>query len=103
MKPDDLVLCYVSGVSCWVGILEVKSQPYRDDRRMWKSELYPCRVDVKVIAALEPARAVPIKKLRDRLTIFQSRSWGMHFMGSPARLNLKDSRVVIKEIFRNLR
>jgi len=101
IKVGDLLLCYVSRISCWVGILEVESQPYLDDKRIWKGELYPCRVDVKVLASLTPEQGVPIRRLRNRLTIFESRSWGMHFYASPSRFNLKDASVMHKEIMRS--
>lgn len=102
IEVGDLLLCYVSRVSCWVGILEVKSQAYLDDNRIWKGELYPCRVDVKVLASLTREQRVPIRRLRNRLTIFESRSWGMHFYASPSRFNLKDASVVHKEIMRSI-
>jgi hypothetical protein len=101
IKVGDLLLCYVSRLSCWVGVLEVKSQPYLDDKPIWKNEVYPCRVDVQVLASLTAAQGVPIRRLRNRLTILESRSWGMHFYASPSRFNLKDATVVLKEIMQS--
>jgi predicted RNA-binding protein len=30
MKPGDYLLCYLTGISRWIGVLEVVSEPYRD-------------------------------------------------------------------------
>jgi hypothetical protein len=68
LKPGDYLLCYLSKVSLWVSILEVKSEPYLDNTRIWKEETYPCRVDVGVVAALAPTDGIPIKDLVDKLS-----------------------------------
>ena len=36
MRPGDYLLCYMTGISRWIGILEVTSQPYKDDTPIWK-------------------------------------------------------------------
>ena len=98
LKRGDYLLCYLSGISCWVGILEVQSDPYLDLARIWSDELYPARADVKVLVALAARAVVPIRTLRDRLSIFQRKNWSVYLMTSPTRWNLKDSEVVIEAI-----
>src|SRR5204863_9920338 len=62
----------------------------------------PCRVRVKVLFALTPETAVPIKDLRDRLAIFRNlknpRSWTGHVRGSPTRLKGGDGVVIVQAL-----
>jgi EVE domain len=30
MKPGDYLLCYLTGISRWIGVLEVVSEPFKD-------------------------------------------------------------------------
>ena len=46
IKPSDYLLCYLTGVSRFIGILEVISEPYKDESPIWKDELFPCRMEV---------------------------------------------------------
>ena len=54
IKQGDYLLGYLTGVSRWIAVLEVTSEPYDDLTRIWKQALFPCRVNVKVIVSVEP-------------------------------------------------
>ena len=32
VKPGDYFLCYVTGISRWIGLLEITSEPFRSGR-----------------------------------------------------------------------
>ena len=89
VKPGDYFLCYVTGISRWIGLLEITSEPFRDTALIWKDESFPCRVKVKVIAKLTPETGVPVKEMKDQLSVFQTAggalSWTGHFRGSPTK------------------
>jgi EVE domain-containing protein len=70
MKVGDYLLCYLVGLSRWISILEIVSEPFRDNVPIWENEAFPCRVRVKIVAKLTPETAIPIVKMRDRLSIF---------------------------------
>ncbi len=63
MKPCDYLLCYLTGVSRFIGLLEVTSEPFWDETPIWKDATFPCRVNVKIIVRLEPDTAVPVQQL----------------------------------------
>jgi hypothetical protein len=65
VKPGDYFLCYVTGISRWIGLLEVTSEAFRDTATVWKDESFPCRVKVKVVAKLTPETGVPVKDMKD--------------------------------------
>jgi predicted RNA-binding protein len=60
MKPGDYLLCYVTRISRWVGVLEVTGEAYFDESPIWKSQTFPSRVPVRTVIALEPQYGVPV-------------------------------------------
>lgn len=97
MKVGDWLLCYATGISRWIGILEVTGPPYQDSTPIWKDEDFPCRVPVKVVVALKPDIAVPVKALSSKLSYFEGSptSWVGHFRASPIREKLPDAQIVV--------
>jgi len=102
MKPGDYLLCYLTGISRWIGVLEVVSEPFKDTTPIWKDEAFPARVRVRSIATLSPETAVPVFELRDELTVFRDlknpNAWTGHFRGSPARWKPADGQAVVAAI-----
>src|SRR5215203_2044201 len=99
VKPGDYFLCYLTGVSRFIGVLEATSEPYWDETPIWEDAVFPCRTKVEVIAALTPETAVPIFDLKEQLTIFQNlqrpAAWTGHVRGSPARWKPSDGEAVV--------
>ena len=102
IKPGDYLLCYLTGVSRWIGILEVTSEAFKDDSQIWEVDAFPSRVKVRLINKLEPETAVPVLDLKEKLSIFDNlknpNSWGMLFRGSPKKLSSEDGQEIVKAI-----
>jgi hypothetical protein len=102
IKPGDYLLCYLTGLSRWIGALEVTSEPFRDTSRIWKDDIFPSRVRVKPIVQLTAETAVPITQLRDQLSIFENLSspfaWTAHVRSSPTRWKAADGEVVVNAL-----
>jgi len=102
IKPGDYLLCYLTGVSRFIGVLEVASAPFKDSSLIWKDEDFPCRLKVKTVVALTPETGVPVLELRDRLSIFRDLksplAWTGHFRGSPARWKTSDGEGVLEAL-----
>ena len=99
IKPGDYLICYLTGLSRFIGVLEVTSEPYYDDSGIWKDESFPWRMKVQTVIVLQPETAVPIHDLSEKLSMFQNMSspnaWTGHFRGSPAEWLESDAMVVI--------
>lgn len=98
----DVMLCYLTGVSRFVGILEVVSAPYKDaTHSIWKDD-FPCRLKVRVVARLTPETGVPITELRDELSFFQNlksdNAWSGQVRGSPTRWRNEDGEAVVEAV-----
>jgi hypothetical protein len=98
IREGDLLMCYLTGASRWVGMLEVEGKPFYDTTPIWSSEAFPARVPVRAIVALDPEHAVPVLDMRDELTVFQGLSnpnmWSGNFRGSPYRWKASDGEAV---------
>jgi hypothetical protein len=102
IKPGDYLLCYLTGVSRFIGILEVLSTAFRDDTLIWKDEDFPARLKVRVVVKLTPETAVPVHDLKDSLSVFQNlkspHAWTGHFRGSPAKWKPSDGEAVVRAV-----
>jgi predicted RNA-binding protein len=102
IQPGDYLLCYLTGISRFIGLLEVASAPYRDSSPIWKDEDFPCRLKVRTVAILTPETAVPVLELRDRLSAFRdmksAMAWTGNFRGSPVKWKASDGEAVVEAV-----
>jgi hypothetical protein len=98
IKPRDVLLCYLLGAKRWVGLLEVTSERYRDQTKIFEDEVFPVRVAVKPRAILTPERGVPIELLAGKLSFFPangtSRHWSGFIRNSPSRYLKEDGEAI---------
>jgi predicted RNA-binding protein len=99
IQISDYLLCYMAGVSRWVGILEVTSKPYEDDTPIWKEDVFSFRLRVKPVICLTQETGVPMIQLKDYLSIFKKstnpRAWVGYLRGAPKRWNAADAKIII--------
>jgi len=102
MKQGDILLCYLTGLSRFVGALEVTGNAFKDKETIWGEDVFPSRVPVQVIISLLPEHAVPVVSLRDDLSYFQNmrspHSWSGHFRGSPTEEKSQDAKVILSAL-----
>ena len=102
IKKGDYLLCYITGISRFIGVLEVISEPFQDDSKIWSDEDFPCRLKVKPIIELNFDTAIPAHELKDSLSCFQNlknpHAWTGAFRGSPAKWSAADGEAVVQAI-----
>ncbi len=103
IHPGDYLICYLTGLGRFIGVLEVLSESYFDtETRIWEDQLFPVRFKVKVVHALDAKTAVPVHELKDQLSIFRDaktpRSWSGFFRGSPVQFEQKDGETIVEAI-----
>ena len=98
----DYLLCYITGISRFIGILEVTSKPYKDETEIWKDQIFPSRFKVKVVSKLSVETAVPVFQLRGKISAFENlkspHAWTGHFRGSPSKWKKRDGLAVVEAI-----
>jgi hypothetical protein len=72
-KPvaGDILLCYLTGVMRWVGALEVIGRS-NDRSKIWDTDTFPYRFEVKPLVLLDPAHGVPLASLEGKLDFYRS-------------------------------
>ncbi|MEK0084200.1 hypothetical protein [Benzoatithermus flavus] len=102
MNKGDILLCYLTGVSRWIGLLEVVGSAFKDAKPIWTAGDFPARIPVKLVAKLEPTTAVPVIELKDKLSVFQNlkspHAWTGHFRGSPYKWKPQDGAAVVAAV-----
>jgi hypothetical protein len=102
MKAGDYLLCYLTGISRFLAVLEVVSDAYVDETPIWKAEPFPARIKVKVVAKLDPETAVPVVDLLPKFSWFPAlkspEAWTGYFRGSPVQMAPKDGEMVTAAI-----
>lgn len=103
IATGDYLLCYLTGVSRFIGALEVTSAAFKEhDRDIWHDDDFPCRLKVKPVVELTFETAIPIFEFRDSLSCFQDlktpHAWTGHFRSSPAKWKQADGEVVTQAL-----
>jgi hypothetical protein len=102
IKPNDYLLCYLTGISRWIGVLEVIGEPFQDSARIWSDWEFPSRIKVRVVAALTPETAVPVVEMWDTLSVFRDlknpNRWSGPFRASPAKWKKQDGEAVVAAV-----
>jgi len=99
IKKGDYLLCYLTGVSRFIGVLEVVGKPFQDNSPIWKDEDFPARLKVKPVVELIPETAIPVLELKEDLSFFKNlknpHPWTGRFRVSPTKWNTSDGETVV--------
>lgn len=99
MKPGDILICYMTGISRFFALLEITGEPFEDNSEIWSEADFPARIPVRVLLDLQPEYAIPVKILRNELSYFQDlkspNAWTGHFRGSPTEEKQEDAQAII--------
>ncbi len=103
IRTGDYLLCYLTGISRFIGLLEVTREAFEDTTLIWKDEDFPARLGVKLILELSPETAIPVHQLKTALSFFKDlrspHAWTGRFRGSPAKWSAADGEAVVRALF----
>jgi restriction system protein len=97
LRPGDKLLCYLTGISRWGGVLTVKGPAYRSEDRIWEMETFPVRLPVEADLLLPPEHAVPHQILMPTLPS-PAKAWAGLLRGSPNLLKPEDGQAIFEAI-----
>jgi hypothetical protein len=107
IKPGDVLLCYLVGLSRWIGALKVTSKVYEDSAPYFveKDDPFVIRFKVEDIISVSPERGIPIAVIWNKLTRCRgvsSQSPGWIYKAKLARsleeLNESDADTIIESL-----
>lgn len=103
VQPGDIFLCYLTGVMRWVGALEVIG-PSKDSSRIWASDTFPVRFEVKPLTMLDPECGVLMDHFEGKLDFYRGPEHRGRFKGflrmSPNLFRREGDGAVIMEALR---
>lgn len=103
VQPGDILICYLTGVSRWVGLLKVVRRS-DDQTPIWGKGYFPLRFEVEPLLMLEPENGVPMRELEGQVSFYESpRQWGGFkgfIRGSLNQFKLSDGTLVADLISR---
>lgn len=102
IQIGDYLICYLTGISRFIGVLEIKSDCFVDQTPIWEDAVFPIRFKVKLIYQLTPKTAIPIQNFKEKLSFFKKgghkTSWTGVFRGSPNEFQQEDGKIIVEEI-----
>ncbi|MDC0979051.1 EVE domain-containing protein [Gammaproteobacteria bacterium] len=101
IEIGDRVICYLTGVSAVVAVMEVRGSAFVSREPIWGEGEFPVRIAVTNLVQTQTNRALQIQSLRDKLTIFKGRtknSWSIWVRTSPRLWKREDGEKVYKAL-----
>ena len=102
LQPGDRILCYLSKVSAFVGVMEVAGAAYIDRTPIWSDGVFPVRLPVRIVTELPLVLAVPIHSLKGQLSFLpltmNSTGWTIYVRSSPRPWTTLDGEAVVKAL-----
>jgi restriction system protein len=99
MQPGDKLLCYLTGISRWVGVLRVNGTAYRAEERIWEMEVFPVRLAVESEILLPPEHGIPHQSLMPTLHS-PAKAWAGYLRGSPNLLKSEDGQAILEALLK---
>ncbi len=99
VKPGDILLCYVTRASAFVGALEVTSDVYEidhEDEPTWTSDLYPVRFKTKLVVRVPLDKGVKLEDVR--AASVDSPTWGWIYRNSLNEIPLADAEWIMTRL-----
>ena len=97
MQAGDKLLCYLTGISRWVGVLKVTGPAYRSEERIWEMEMFPVRLAVEAEILLPPEHGIPHQSLMPSLHS-PAKAWAGYLRGSPNLLKPEDGNAILEAL-----
>lgn len=101
IHTGDTLLCYLTGVSRWVGAVVARGEAFHEDRDPNSDDPLPLRLPVTPLVSLSPETAVPVQELQEHLSIFQEgdgEHWTARFRASPSRWPRADGELIMEAL-----
>ena len=102
LEIGDFLICYVSKRQVFAGVLRVTGPARYDETPLYGQGVFPVRLDVEIVTAVDSDDGVPVSDLRDQLAIFtrlkNPKSWAGFFLNSFNQFPDEDGKLVAAEL-----
>jgi hypothetical protein len=102
LQKGDFLICYITGFSEFVGILEIQSGAYFDRSRLWEQSIFPVRFEVKLIENLSEYSGISGRDLVGKITVLKNlknpKKWWAFFINSLNEFPVEDGEYLVNAI-----
>lgn len=102
VHSGDYLLCYISKISVFSGILTVNSETYYDESEYWTKGIFPVRLNVQPEVLLSAEEGLPIYDLRDSLQVFKNlkreTNWASFFINAFNEFPKEDGTKIVQKL-----
>ncbi|HVP96755.1 EVE domain-containing protein [Methanoregula sp.] len=102
LQKGDFLICYITGYSEFVGILEILSDAYVDKSRLWEESTFPIRFDVKLVEKLSEHSGISGRDLVGKLSVLKNlknpKKWWAFFINSLNEFPSDDGEYLVNAI-----
>jgi hypothetical protein len=97
IEPGTLFLCYLTGESRFIGVLETTSRCFfAEEPRIWASDAFPVRFETRLVVKVPEDRGVHLHEVVEQSA--HARSWSGYYRGSPTRLPDDDGEYIVRRL-----
>ena len=102
IKKGDIFICYMSREYKFFALLEIESEYFFDETKIWDEDTFPHRFEVRVITNQSMDKAINIKEQFNKLELFQKLKkpdhWAGFFMSSPRKFSDNDGKLLYTKL-----
>jgi hypothetical protein len=96
IRPGDLFLCYMTGRSRFIGVLEILSEFYWDETPIWTSDVFPVRFKTRLVKKVHEDSGIHLHEVVAQSK--HARSWSGYYRSAPLRLPDADAEFIIRRL-----
>ena len=102
LNIGDYLICYILRKSLFVGVLQVNSNVFYQESKIWEDTVFPVQFKVKIICEVPTEKGLLAPKMFDKLSIFKrntnKKRWGVFFMNSFNEFPEEDGKFLYNEL-----
>lgn len=105
IQAEDYLLCYLTGLSRFIGVLRVVAAPDANQFVEREDGVTPCTVAVKPLIIMEPETALPVSELNSQLACFKegidrTHGWMKQFREGPMLWEQSEGQAVVAALLK---
>ncbi len=96
IKPGDLFMCYLTGLSRFVGVLRASSTMYWNEERIWASQVFPVRFRCELVLRVREDDGIHLRTVQKRSASPDTYNW--IFRASPQEMPADDGEWIVSQL-----
>lgn len=96
IQVGDILLCYLTGKSRFIGALRATSAVFHDTEQIWKSQVFPTRFRCELIVKVPDGRGIHLREVQEQSA--QPNTYNWIFRASPQEMPQDDAEWILRRL-----